>query len=139
MASESILRSRRSLVWETRGISRYQQESPVFSFMDSKWILQVNPIYETGMACAASYNIKLKNCNGSISFQPFEVVTFLEDRRNKVQMHCSKLTVSTSYETLFQATFDSTYKKLPDVKTYNDVAIVCTFYPCMGLALVRGK
>lgn len=139
MASESILRSRRSLIWETRGISKYQKDSPVFSFMDSKWILQVIPVYETGMACATSYNIKLKNCSAIQSFQPFEVVTFLEDRRNNVQMHCSKLAVSSPYETLFKATFDSTYEKLPDLKTYDDVAIVCTFYPSTGLALVRGE
>lgn len=143
MASESSLRSRRSLIWETREISKYQKESPAFTLIDSKWILQLNPVCETGKFCATSYNIKLKNCSDIQSFQPFEVVTFLEDRRNNVQMHCSKLIVSSPHETLFKASFNNTYEKLPGLKIYDDVAIVCTFYPSTGLSLsmqtIRGE
>ena len=143
MASESSLRARRSLVWETRDISKYQKDSPVFSLMHTNWILQINPVYGTGRFSPTSYNIKLKNCSGISSFQPFEVVTYIVDRRSNAQMHCSKLTISSACEILFQESFDTTYEKLPGLKIYDDASILCTFYPSTGLALspqpIRGK
>lgn len=133
MSSRSSLRKRLSLVWVARkGLSCNNISpliSPNFSLCNENWCFQIR-------SDSRSYEIVLL-CSGRLggSVQPFEIVTFLEERRGKAQMHCSKLTVSSIRETLFHGNLGTTYEKLPSLKLYNDVTLVCTFYPSTVLAL----
>lgn len=70
-----------------------------------------------------------------MSSQPFDIETYLTDRKKFETVYCSRLTVASSCEILFKASTDRIYEKLPGLKNSDDIIIVCVFGSPIGLSL----
>lgn len=137
MASGLNLRIGKTLVWETTFRSGYWREvTPLFSFMNSKWILE-SLSSSSNNTFPSCFSVYIKHIGEIKSFQPFEVTTYLEDKRNRGQMHCSKLTVLHSEELLFRASIDEIREKLPGLVHYDDINVVFMLIPCSLLVLTE--
>lgn len=105
----------------------------MFTLFNSRWKLEIQSV-NSGQGRVATYQICFKNNTDKVSSQPFDIETYLTDRKKFETVHCSRLTVSSSCEILCKASIDKIYKKLPGLKNSDDIIIVCVFGSPIGLS-----
>lgn len=137
MASKSILKTKKLLVWETeKPPLDLWNESPIFTLMSSKWLLRLC-YYVDDRSLKRFCSLFLVNCDDGFSeFQPLTVKTYLVDTRNEDRI-AYKTKKSISFERsgnfrLWKMLDSNVPEILPDYGKYGDFTIVCDFYTTTG-------
>lgn len=116
----------KGLLWEVKNPIPYRiNRSPEFVLLNSLWQLEIDLLTgrdrDTG---DVQFNIFLKNLCELQPLQSFEVTTFLEDKKQCVQMKCSTKAVSSKEVLLYRCSFYSLCKKIPEFKVNGDLYIL---------------